>query len=702
MANRHFSQAFRSFYWIPVDEHDIDVALSDCLRQLPCVSDTLLISDNPLLTMQSVNSRDAIRWLGRDTDRIIFNAYSGFNPNAFAQVCGTLKGGGELILITPKADQWIKYEDPEYQALRGSRFADYHFTGNFIRHLIQHLAAFTPASSELADHTLEEPYLSQQQANLVTRLVTDFGLPESTQVITADRGRGKTAALGLALAKLVSKAQDVIPLSKQLQPLNVVVTAPSRDALDSLFNSLKSQLPDGELTGSGFQHRLLSLRFYPPAVLLQKYTQADLVIVDEAAAIPVFILQQIQQLGSRHWYATTLHGYEGNGRGFELRFLAWLIHQQISYQTTHLTDPVRWAAGDPLELLSYRLLLLDAEPADECSTSINYDDLQYITVPQSALVDKQDLLQQIFGLLIAAHYRTTPNDLRQLLDSPDLSIRVLMHQQTPVAVALLIEEGPLAEDLIEPIWSGYRRPSGDLIPQTLVSREGFRQAGYLRGWRVMRVAVHPKLQRLGLGSRLLENIQQEALKLQLDFCGASFAADPRLFGFWHANHYHPLRLGERSDRVTAGWPLLVLNPLSESAQKISQEILRNFSERLVLKLTLTASRSEQLMLMHCLAALTDNQALAVQETEIVQGFALHQRSIDDSLLCLRKWLVIPENMKLLLSWPEIDQQLMIGRIFQLKSAQILESETGLSGKRAQLKRLRILCKKLISNSDEQV
>ena len=700
MANRHFSQAFRSFYWIPVDVDNIDVALSDCLRQLPCVSDTLLISDKALLNMQSVSSRDAIRWLGKDTDRIIFNAYSGFNPNAFAQVCGTLKGGGELILITPLADKWITYEDPEYQALRGSRFADYHFTGNFIRHLIKHLVAFKPASSELTDHTLEEPYLSHQQANLVTRLVTDFGLPGSTQVITADRGRGKTAALGLALAQLVSKAQNVITLNKQSQPLSVVVTAPYRGALDSLFNALKSQLPDGELTGSGFQHRLLSLRFYPPAVLLQKYTEADLVIVDEAAAIPVFILQQIQQLGSKHWYATTLHGYEGNGRGFELRFLAWLNHQHISYQATRLTDPVRWAAGDPLELLSYRLLLLDAQPAEECSTSIRLGDLQYISVPQSTLVENQDLLQQIFGLLIAAHYRTTPNDLRQLLDSPDVSIRVLMHQQTPVAVALLIEEGPLAEDLIEPIWSGYRRPSGDLIPQTLVSREGYHQAGYLRGWRVMRIAVHPKLQRFGLGSRLLETIQQEALKLQLDFCGASFAADPQLFKFWYANHYHPLRLGERSDRVTAGWPLLVFNPLSHSAQRICQEILQNFSERLVLKLTLTAASSEQLMLMHCLASLTDSQLLSVQETEIVQGFALHQRSIDDSLLCLRKWLAGPDNMKRLLSWPEIYQHLMIGRIFQLKSAQILEGETGLSGKRAQLKQLRMLCKKLMSNSDK--
>ena len=696
MSNVRFYSLFRNFCWLQTSIEDIELKLSNHLHHSPAVSETLLISQVSLLGLHAVPSREALKWLGRDTERIIFNAYSGFNPNAFAQICGTLKGGGELILITPKVDQWIKYDDPEYQALRSSRFVDYHFPGNFIRHLIHHLAVFKQTFSELPYQALEAPYLSQQQANLVNWLVTDFSLAESTQVITADRGRGKTAALGLALAKLVFKFQDRISLEEQPKRLHVLVTAPNREALDSLFNVLNSQLPEGELSGSGYQHRLLTLRFYPPAILMQKYTEADLIIVDEAAAIPVSILQQIQQLGSKHWYSTTLHGYEGNGRGFELRFLAWLQHQKVTYQSTHLTDPVRWAAGDALEQLSYRLLLLDAGAVKGYSTSINYDDLQYITVPQSELVENQVLLKQIFGLLIAAHYRTTPNDLRQLLDSPDLSIRVLMHQRTPVAVALLVEEGPLAEDLIEPIWSGLRRPFGDLIPQILVSREGFQQAGFLRGWRVMRIAVQPELQRLGLGGRLLDNIQQEALSLQLDFCGASFAADPQLFGFWYANHYLPLRLGERSDRVTAGWPLLVLNPLSELAQSLSRDIFVSFAERLVLKLTLNTSRSEGLMLMHCLASLTDNPPLSTREVEIVRGFALHQRSFDDSLLCLRKWLVLPANMKQLLSWSEKDQSLMIGRILQLKSADILESKTGLSGKRVQLQQLRALCKKLLS------
>ena len=701
----NFSKAFRSFYWLQVDEEELDAALTELVNQLSKTSETLLISERSLLGFEPVPSREAIRWLGRDTQRIIVNAFSGFNPNAFAQVCGTLKGGGELILVTPKADVWISYEDPEYCAMRGSRYGDYVFPGFFIRHLVRQLTADKVSQvippQPHHERSFDFPYLSAEQSTLVQQLVKEFELSryqpfDLTQVITADRGRGKTSALGLALAQLVRLAESR-NVKNTSSTLHVVVTAPSREALDSLFTVLKRQLPEGECSGSGFQHEQLSLRFYPPSVLLQKSLSADLIIIDEAAAIPVSILQKIQQLGVRHWYASTLHGYEGNGRGFELRFLAWLKHHNIAFQCTHLTEPVRWASDDPLEALSYRLLLLDAEPGSLDPSTISRHDLRYVAVSQAALVENASLLKQIFGLLIAAHYRTTPNDLRQLLDSPDLLIRVLMHQQTPVAVAVLVEEGPLADELIDAIWSGYRRPSGDLIPQTLLSREGITEAGSLRGWRVMRIAVHPGLQRLGMGSMLLENIHTEASGLGLDFCGASFAADVSLFSFWQANHYLPLRLGERSDRVTAGWPLLVLNSLTKAAQVICEEVWQTFSERLVLKLTITRLRSEEVMLMHCLASLPDCVTLTRRESEIIRGFALHQRSLEDSLLCLRKWLAIPENMKQILSWPETEQSLVVGRIFQLKTADLLESHTSVSGKRAQLQKLRCLCRQLISN-----
>ena len=706
MLQPTFTHDYRRFYWIETTISDLEADLESYLGQLPEVSDTLLISDIRLCNLKPVNARDAGRWLGRDTQRIIFNAFAGFNPNAFAQVCGTLRGGGELILLSPHRTDWPSYDDPEYQAMKGCRYQNHRYPGLFIQHLIKQFQNYqNQKAPELADQSFS-PYLTEQQANLVDKLVTGLDNRNSTQVVTADRGRGKSASLGLALAKWIDN--QALRSTNQVSCLfNVAVTAPSRDAVNALFDAVNSQLADSVLLGSGLEHPMLKMSFYPPGVLLKKAPKVDLVIIDEAAAISASLLKPIQQLATHHWYATTLHGYEGNGRGFELRFLSWLTKQAPDYQLSHMDQPVRWASGDPLEALSYRMLLLDAEPPQLTSSMIatlsclDRNLLSYHTINQASLLKEEKKLSALFGLLISAHYRTTPNDLRQLLDSPDLQIRTLTYHDTLVAVALLVEEGPLPESLIEPVWAGYRRPSGDLIPQTLVSREGEKKAARLQGWRIMRIAVHPELQSQGVGSYLLDQIVQEAEKQSLDFCGASFAADIALLRFWNINHFSPLRIGDRSDRVTAGWPVLVLHPLSHRAKQLIDPMHYDFLERLVLKLTRVSDIQEQVMLMQLIVDLGLDGALTTIELQKVQGVALHHRSVDDDLLSLRRWLSNAEVMRRLLSRPWPDQCLMIGRIFQQQDSSMIEQNTGILGKRAQLLRLREICADLLLPEQRQ-
>ncbi|MCG7973391.1 MAG: DUF1726 domain-containing protein, partial [Candidatus Thiodiazotropha taylori] len=36
----------------------------------------------------------------------MYNAFSGFDPDAFGAVSGTLTGGGLLLLLTPSLDHW--------------------------------------------------------------------------------------------------------------------------------------------------------------------------------------------------------------------------------------------------------------------------------------------------------------------------------------------------------------------------------------------------------------------------------------------------------------------------------------------------------------------------------------------------------------------------------------------------------------------
>lgn len=683
---------FRACYWLQVDKDTADASLQHFLSQLSAVNHTLLISAQSLAGLTAVSAREAVQWLGSETDRVIFDAFSGFNPNAFAQVCGTLRGGGELILLTPPAEYWPAFADPEYAALCGSRYSPHNLAGYFLQRLTRKLQqAMTPGTPSWSlplppvptRSPCDAPYLSREQQTLVASLSAHFltaSLPQ-TLVVTADRGRGKSASLGLALASLCRQ-----------QVLKVCVCAPQRSAVEALFAALQSQLPEGAVQGSGFSHPALQVRFYPPAVLLQKHPEADLIIVDEAAAISVTLLKAICQHWPRQWFATTLHGYEGNGRGFEQRFLQYLTHSGRPWQDYQLHTPVRWAEQDPLEALSYRLLLLDAEPPEPGDSDAA--DLIYRMVSTADLLADEVLLQQLFGLLIAAHYRTTPNDLRQLLDSPDLSLRVLQRGTCPVAVALLVEEGPLDAALAQGVWAGQRRPGGDLIPQTLVAREGWLEAAELQGWRVMRIAVHPELQAQGLGSRLLRQVQQEAQNKQLDFCAASFAATPELLRFWQRNTYVPLRMGERCDAVTAGWPMLVFKALSDRAGVVSQQAQSRFESRFLLRLVAAPQAYDTALIVACLMGLRAPQRCSQDGLQRLQGFAHQQRGFEDSLPEIRQLLGCRTEsanmMEYIVDLPQSDQELLLARVLRLESAQQAACRCQIQGQRIQLQHLRRL------------
>ncbi len=168
-------------------------------------------------------------------------------------------------------------------------------------------------------------------------------------------------------------------------------------------------------------------------------------IVDEAAAFPVSRLEAFLE-ADRIAFATTTHGYEGGPR-FSVRFRDRLADSDHEVVDRTLVEPIRYAAGDPLEVWGFRALLLDARPpvaplvADAQPETVEYCRLE----PDELLAD-ESLLREAFGLLVLAHYRTEPNDLARLLDAPNLETRALVHDGHVASVALLAREGGLSAE----------------------------------------------------------------------------------------------------------------------------------------------------------------------------------------------------------------------------------------------------------------
>lgn len=509
-------------------------------------------------------ARQARQVLGHEHTTVVYDAHAGFDADAFAAVAGTLAGGGLLLLLTPPCARWPGVPDPALARLLSSPATPAAAHGHFITRLSRLLGddpAVTcwaqgqplppaPAASAIGagpPRPAADGCISADQRRAVTAVVqvAAAGLPA---VLTADRGRGKSAALGLAAAELLASGAR-----------RIVVTAPRRSAADALFRHAAERLglpsARGDLVAPGGGR----LRYVAPDQLLRHPPAADLVLVDEAAAIPAPLLATLLRRDRRIAFATTVHGYEGTGRGFALRFGATLDRHAPGWRQVVLAQPVRWRDGDPLEALLFRALLLDAEPAARLDPAAA---VACAEVAQAALVADEATLRALFGLLVQAHYRTTPADLRQLLDAPGVTVHLARQAGQVAGVAVTVDEGRFDSATAFAVWAGRRRLRGHLVAQSLASHAGLRAAPERALRRVQRIAVDPRLRRRGIGRRLLDCVAAGARDAGCDLVATSFGMTPDLVEFWRRVGFTPARVGLRREAASGAQALMALRPLS--------------------------------------------------------------------------------------------------------------------------------------------
>lgn len=514
-------------------------------------------AEDALTTWNSIPASRVRQLLGSECAVAVFNAHDGLHPDALAAVAGTVIAGGALVLLIPPLSEWAETPDPDYERLASYPHASNALTQHFIRHVLAALTTVTRTATRTAAAVLlqeaEHPGTLMAQSWSSVAAVMDDGEPSPEQqqclqqlaqhtgvsVLLAGRGHGKSALLGFAARQWLAQGKRVL------------LVAPSRATAASVFRHV------------GNRHQNHALAFSAPDMLLQDESiTADVLLIDEAAAIPLPMLLTLLQRFPHAVLATTTDGYEGTGQGFVLRFLRELDQQCPGWQKLALASPVRWAEDDPLEQWLYRVLLLDAqEPVIHSACDVTatvFETTVFEKVSQHNLAKNPALLADVYGLLRSAHYRTTPDDLRFLLDAPMLSLYRLAVDAQTIAVALVVEEGSMDDAMAAEIAAGRRRPRGHLLVQTLAVHE--QQAQYLqqRVARVVRIAVHTQLQGRGLGSQLLQAIVADQQSRGMHAIGSSFSATPEVLAFWQRNGFALVRVGHKRQAASAAPSALVL------------------------------------------------------------------------------------------------------------------------------------------------
>jgi len=534
--------------------------------------------------------------LGREFDAVVFDARAGLHADALGAAAGTIRAGGALVLVTPPLADWPAFDDPEYARIAVPGWPRGAVRGRFLARLVRIVRAHphalaapgeTPAPLQprrLPPVPAWRGCATEDQRRAVAALV-HLGKSRARRpvVLTADRGRGKSAALGLAAARLLEAGVT-----------RVVVTGPRQSAAVQAFAHAARSLahaksgPYHVRTGGG------ELVFRAPDELVRDPVPdpARVVFVDEAAAIPAPLLEALLERQPRIAFATTVHGYEGTGRGFAVRFHAVLNRRTPQWKRVVMNEPIRWARGDPLERFIADALLLDAAAAPaEAGAGAQADAVSVERVDRDALAVDEAALRELFGLLVLAHYRTRPFDLRVLLDAPNVRVIVVRHGGHVVATLLAAVEGGFGADAAHAIWAGRRRPQGHMLPETLAAHVGLANAATVAGVRVVRIAVHPAVQGRGLGTRLLGSAP-DLLDDPVAYWGSSFGATAGLLSFWRRAGYRAVRASVTRGATSGAHSVMVMKAVDGAGAELLGRARRRLAAQLPAQLADALSRLE--------------------------------------------------------------------------------------------------------------
>ncbi|MBF0471190.1 MAG: tRNA(Met) cytidine acetyltransferase [Gammaproteobacteria bacterium] len=638
--------------------------------------------------------------LGREIPLLLINSHNGFDPDLVAAAAGSVAGGGVILLLTPPLALWPTLSDPLYPRISVHPEITPAPPSRYIGRLAALLGGDprltvvtpeqpppTPLSIEIAPITAGASAQQQQVVAAVVRVAE--GHRNRPLIVTADRGRGKSSALGMAAAALLLRGKQ-----------KVVVTAPARSAVDALFYHAAETLGVTPVNGNSLSGPQGEIRFLPPDQLLATEVALDLLLIDEAAAIPTPLLTKLLGRYRRLVFATTLHGYEGSGRGFAFRFRAILDQKSPGWRSLQLQIPIRWREGDRVEALLNDLLLLNAsaarvEPPPQLSGAMA-GEVELQAVDRGQLVTDRELLQQIFGLLIEAHYRTTPLDLKQLLDGPNLTLYCGRFRGAVVAVVVVAVEGEIDGPESTEILACRRRLRGHLLPQILASQHGIESALAGRFWRIIRIAIHPDLQRTGIGSRLLRQLVTKGEGCGIDLLGASFGASSPLLRFWVGNGFAPVHTGARERGVSGAHAVTLLKYLTSTGERIYTTAVANHRLQLPLQLGDALQDLEpDLALQLWQGGMTAvAQRFTPEALEQLRAFALGKRPLESVIATLFHYAGAVFALER--EVPPEEQRVVMMRIVQRRSWAECCHTLGLHGRQQGLQQLRSAYARLLA------
>ncbi|MEM8594298.1 MAG: GNAT family N-acetyltransferase [Pseudomonadota bacterium] len=545
-----------------------------------------------------VSAKQLPTLLGTETNCVVLDVHDSLDANILCMSCGYVTAGGALIILMPTLTATHCLDNrPHHSSMQ---LLDYPQDITQLRSVFAHrlLAALNESehviwqsqnqTMQIPSHRLDSSCAHPPNTHILQEQIQTFiehpeqrsvveaikrcaqGHAKRPVVIYANRGRGKSTALGMA-------AYELLLAGKR----RIVVCAQHAQHVSAVFQAIAtvSEQPNNarEFTREGGR-----IQFASVDDVLASDEVIDCLMIDEAATLSVDQLKQLSVRCNRVVYATTVFGYEGTGQGFKHRLLPYLRTQFPQLKEVTIQQPIRWSAGDGLDEFIMRACFMESELVliDELESSVVCERLDHHPALQC-----EPLLKQVYALMLNAHYRTSPRDLQQLLDDQRMRCYALLSAPSSdngvlLALALVKEEGGLDESIAQAIVHGTRRVKGHLLTQHVLQESGNAALGPLMGARITRIVTHPSMQRRSLGRDLLAEVRTQLIADGFDYWGTSFGARESLLPFWQCVGMRPFFLGHKKNNRSGEYNCLYIESLTEHSAQWVEYMTQRFQRSL--------------------------------------------------------------------------------------------------------------------------
>ncbi|EDS32039.1 polycomb protein l(1) [Culex quinquefasciatus] len=486
--------------------------------------------------------------------------------------------------------------------------------------------------------------------------------------LTAGRGRGKSAAMGLAIsAAFVMKGFDALEYQEHTDYTIIRSTNPDFNKAIIRINVTRNNRQTIQYISPSDAHLL---------------NAADLLVIDEAAAIPLPLVKAM--LGPYLVFmASTINGYEGTGRSLSLKLLSQIQKDNSAPPPIKLDESIRYNPADPVESWLTSLLCLDASVVANLNSGCPTPDAcELYYIDRDALFSyhraAEAFLQRVVSICVSSHYKNSPNDLQMMSDAPAHHLFCLLgpitkKDQLPeiLCVIQVCLEGQISAQSVQNSLARGAKSAGDLIPWNIAEQYGDREFPKLSGARIVRIATHPNYQRMGYGKRALKllrsyyegnfaplndnpedqeedngiqsidddevNLLKEVIEPRkkvptllkrlaerrpehLDYLGTSFGLTNDLLRFWKSQKYIPVYLSQKENDLTGEHSCIMISPISHSVEKVeTNDWLNQYYvdfRRRVLKLL---GKSFRKFSTGMALSLLDNRAAKITGQELTQA-----------------------------------------------------------------------------------